>query len=323
MFLSDCLELFDDSGRLATAKASKVGLAAVAQGYGESYSAKDPAWTTPGATMENLERVSTAAGVTDYAYTADRATSLTGATSAALGYDGAGRVWTRTNGGEVEGFVHDSLDRLTQIRRNGTLSEILEYAPTGEPLFRKLGTQGTWYVGKVATVTATVPASCWDSASCVAVAGTVKVAAHVQVAGGRVATINAAAGSGRDPVSSVLYYHRDMQGSVVATTYRAGANNGAMGARYRYTPYGQLDRVENVSAFTDSELGYTGGLRLGYTAGVAQQGNLVLLGARVYHAELKRWLVPDTVDARRYMRDRFTGPICVIRREFHTAAAKG
>jgi RHS repeat-associated protein len=101
-------------------------------------------------------------------------------------------------------------------------------------------------------------------------------------------------------VSEVLYYHRDMQGSVVATTYRTGGWNGYMGARYRYTPYGQLDRVENVSALSDSELGYNGGLRLGYTAGVAQQGNLLLLGARVYHAELKRWLVPDTVDARRY-----------------------
>jgi hypothetical protein len=33
---------------------------------------------------------------------------------------------------------------------------------------------------------------------------------------------------------------------------------------------------------------------------VAQQGNLVLLGARVYHAELKRWIEPDTVDLRRY-----------------------
>ena len=132
------------------------------------------------------------------------------------------------------------------------------------------------------------------------VAGTVKVAAHVQVAGGRVASIRAAAGTGLDPVSEVLYYHRDMQGSVVATTYRTAGLSGAMGARYRYTPYGQLDQAENVTALSDSELGYTGGLRLGYAAGAAQQGNLVLLGARVYHAELKRWLVPDTVDGRRF-----------------------
>jgi RHS repeat-associated protein len=243
-----------------------------------------------------LDQVSTAAGTTDYAYTSDRATQLTGATAATLGYDQAGRVWSRSNGAEVEGFVHDSLDRLVQVRRGGALSEILEYAPTGAPLFRKLGTTGTWYVGQVATVTATVPASCWDSASCVAVAGTVKVAAHVQVGGSRVASITAAAGSGLDPISTALFYHRDLQGSVVATTLRGGA----LGARYRYTPYGQLDRAEGVSTATDSELGYRGGLRLRYVAGAAQQGNLVLLGARVYHAELKRWLVPDTVDARRY-----------------------
>jgi RHS repeat-associated protein len=302
---------YDEAGRLATATATRVGGAAISQGYGHSFSAKDPApaWTVAGASMENLEVVSDVRGVTDYAYQGDRATALTGALSASISYDHAGRATSRSAGGpEVEGFVHDALDRLTQIRRNGAVSEILEYAPTGEPVFRKLGTQGTWYVGAVGTVTATVAAGCTGidtvlvpaALQCVAVAGTVKVAAHVQVAGGRVASIRAAAGTGVDPVSEVLYYHRDMQGSVVATTYRSGGLSGTLGARYRYTPYGQLDRAENVSPSSDSELGYTGGLRLGYAAGVAQQGNLVLLGARVYHAELKRWLVPDTVDGRRY-----------------------
>ena len=59
-----------------------------------------------------------------------------------------------------------------------------------------------------------------------------------------------------------------------------------------------------MTALTDSELGYTGGLRLGWKAGVVpalpQAPGLVLLGARVYHPELKRWLVPDTVDPLRY-----------------------
>jgi hypothetical protein len=87
--------------------------------------------------------------------------------ASSITYDHAGRATSRVAASlEVEGFVHDSLDRLTQIRRNGAVSEILEYAPTGEPVFRKLGTQGTWYVGAVGTVTATV-------------------AAHVQVAGDR------------------------------------------------------------------------------------------------------------------------------------------
>ncbi len=304
---------YDEAGRLATAKATRVGPAAISQGYGQSYSSSDPGWTTPGATQENLERVTDVSGTTDYGYQGDRATTLTGALAASIAYDFAGRATSRVAAGqEVEGYVHDTLDRLTQVRRNGALSEILEYAPTGELLFRKLGTQGTWYVGSVGTVTATVAAGCTGvdtiavplATRCSAVAGTVKVSAHVQVAGGRVASIRAAAGSGTDAVSEVLYYHRDLQGSVVATTMRTitvyGAQNGLLGARYRYTPYGQLDRAENVTATTDSELGYTGGLRLGYAAGVAQQGSLVLLGARVYHAELKRWLVPDTVDGRRY-----------------------
>jgi hypothetical protein len=82
---------------------------------------------------------------------------LSGALGATISYDHAGRATSRSAGGpEVEGFVHDSLDRLTQIRRNGVLTEILEYSPTGEPVFRKLGTQGTWYVGAVGTVTADV-----------------------------------------------------------------------------------------------------------------------------------------------------------------------
>ncbi len=248
-------------------------------------------------------------GTTDYAYQGDRATTLTGALPASISYDHAGRATSRVAAGlEAEGFVHDTLDRLTQVRRNGVVTEILEYAPTGEPVFRKLGTHGTWSVGAVGTVTGTVAAGCTGidtvliplASRCTPVAGTVKVAAHVQVAGGRVASIKAAAGAGLDPVSEVLYYHRDMQGSVVATTYRTAGLSGAMGARFRYTPYGQLDRAENVTTLSDSELGYTGGLRLGYAAGAAQQGSLVLLGARVYHAELKRWLVPDTVDGRRY-----------------------
>ena len=200
-----------------------------------------------------------------------RATTLTDALTASISYDHAGRATSRTSSGiELDGFVHDTLDRLTTIRRNGTVSEILEYAPTGELAFRKLGTQGTWYVGSVGTVTATVAAGCLGidtitvplASRCVAAPGTVKVTAHVQVAGGRVASIRAAAGSGTDAVSEVLYYHRDMQGSVVATSYRSGGLSGYLGARYRYLPYGQLDRAENVTATTDSELGYTGGLRL-------------------------------------------------------------
>jgi hypothetical protein len=111
--------------------------------------------------MENLEVVTDVTGTTDYGYQGDRATTLTGALPASISYDHAGRATSRFMGSaEVEGFVHDTLDRLTTIRRNGLVTEILEYAPTGEPAFRKLGTQGTWYVGAVGTVTVAVAAGC-------------------------------------------------------------------------------------------------------------------------------------------------------------------
>ena len=85
--LKSCLR-YDDAGRLATAKASRVGPAAISQGYGQSYSAKDPAWAAPagastgnppGASMENLEVVTDVSGTTDYGYQGDRATTLSGA----------------------------------------------------------------------------------------------------------------------------------------------------------------------------------------------------------------------------------------------------
>jgi YD repeat-containing protein len=82
-------------------------------------------------------------GSTDYAYQGDRVTALTltGATAATMAYDHAGRVTSRVTASvEVEGFVHDSLDRLTTIRRNGAVSEVLEYGPAGEPVFRNPGT---------------------------------------------------------------------------------------------------------------------------------------------------------------------------------------
>jgi hypothetical protein len=39
-----------------------------------------------------------------------------------------------------EGPSYNTLDQLTQVRVGGTVSEILEYGPTGEPVFGKLGT---------------------------------------------------------------------------------------------------------------------------------------------------------------------------------------
>ena len=145
-------------------------------------------------------------------------------------------------------------------------------------------------MGPFATVTATVNAGC-TGYGCSQGVTSVSVGAHVILGGSRIATVRA---------SDVLYYHRDQQGSVVATT----VTGGQVGVRYRYTPYGELDRVDvgsSSEAARGSELGYTGGLRLGWNPATgARAGNLLLLGARVYDASWKRWLQPDTVDLTRY-----------------------
>ena len=193
-----------------------------------------------------------------------------------------------------------------QVRTAGAVSEVIDYDPTGLPLFRRVGSVGTWYVGKMATVTATVSATCTGAVSCVPTT-TPAVAVHLLLGGTRLATVKAPApASSAAAFAEVLYYHRDYQGSVIGTSRRGAGLDGLSGAQYRYTPYGQLDKVTGVTAQTDSELGYTGGLRLGYVAGAVttlaapHAPGLVLLGARVYHPELKRWLVPDTVDPLRY-----------------------
>jgi hypothetical protein len=206
----------------------------------------------------------------------------------------------------MEGYSYDILDQLTQARAAGVDTEYLEYDPSGLPLFRKVGTKGTWYIGTSATVTAEVSSACTGTASCTPTT-TPGASVHVLLGGTRIASLRAgnpgAAGTAYD---EVLYYHRDQQGSVVGTSLRSGGVDGLAGAKYRYTPFGQLDRVDGVSAATDSELGYTGGLRLGYVPCVVasltapQARQLLLLGAYVYHAELKRWLQADTIDGRRF-----------------------
>ena len=211
-------------------------------------------------------------------------------------------------------------DQLRQVRTAGAVSEVIDYDPTGLPLFRRVGSVGTWYVGKMGTVTATVSGTCTGAAACgatitpaITTTTTPAVAVHLLLGGTRIATVRppnkAAATAAYD---EVLYYHRDYQGSVIGTSRRGAGVDGPSGAQYRYTPYGQLDKVTGVSALPDSELGYTGGLRLGYVAGAVttltapQAPGLVLLGARVYRPELKRWLVPDTVDPLWYTKIRGT-----------------
>jgi RHS repeat-associated protein len=251
---------------------------------------QDPSWTA-NASVGNLERVTTyasdgsVASTADYAYTDDRATAVTSGASTLMsfGFDQAGRTATKAAGGVTATYAFDVEDQLKSIQRTDGTGEQLEYGPTGELLWRKEGTTATWYVGRYATVTGTVSASC-SYATCVP--SGVQVAVHVLLAGARVASIRSTAPGATTP--DVLYYHRDRQGSVVATT----VTGGLVGERYRYAPYGSLERTEVVTGNAASELGYTGGQKL--------SGGLLLLGARVYDPEARRWLSPDAVDLLRY-----------------------
>lgn len=64
-----------------------------------------------------------------------------------LTYNHQGRLVSRrtpppTNT-ETEGFAYDVQDQLKQVRRSGTVAEVLEYDPTGVVMFRKVGTKAT------------------------------------------------------------------------------------------------------------------------------------------------------------------------------------
>lgn len=123
-----------------------------------------------------------------------------------FGYDRDGNRTSRdrlyqgaTTPTRLEEFGYDLEGRLSKLSCGGT--ETLEYDAQGALYARVKGTETVYYVGAGATVT-------------VDALNTVKVEAHVTLGGARLATV----GTGR-----VLYYHRDRQGSVVATTVaRAG-----------------------------------------------------------------------------------------------------
>ena len=173
-----------------------------------------------------------------------------------LEYDHAGRLISRsptaTPTTELEGYAWDVQDQLRQVRTAGAVSEVLDYDPTGLLLFRRVGTVGTWYVGKMATVTATVSTTCLGAAACgasitppITTTATPAVAVHLLLGGTRIATVrppNQAAATAA--FAEVLYYHRDYQGSVVGTSRRGAGVDGLSGAKYRYTPYGQLDKAD-------------------------------------------------------------------------------
>ena len=108
---------------------------------------------------------------------------------------------------------------------------------------------------------------------------------QIKLGGLRIATATPSATGG---YSSILYYHRDRLGSVIATS----TPGGVVGAQYRYTVYGVVDKRVGETAANASDLGYTGALTL--------SNGLVYLHARVYAPWGRIFLQPDNVDPRRY-----------------------
>jgi RHS repeat-associated protein len=153
--------------------------------------------------------------------------------------------------------------------------EDLRYDPFGVLLSRQAGTKVVSYVGDRATVTGTLAAGC-NTPSCGINPATVQVDVHVTVVGLRLASVRSGAGTGR-----TMYLHRDRLGSVVATTLAGGVR----GASYRWGAYGSLEGATSDTGDAQSELGYTGAVRL--------SGGLVAMGVRVYHPGLKTFLEPD------------------------------
>ena len=200
--------------------------------------------------------------------------------TATFTYDAQGRMATR--GGTAEVFSYDLQGHLTRVTRAGVVAETLGYGPTGELLWRQVGSRYLFYVGEYATVRAPTQGNVTTPGAPVN-GSALEVDAHVLWVGARIASVAVAGLGGR-----TLFYYRTRLGSVVATS----VGGGVPGAMYRYTPYGMVDKASNETASTASDLGYTGALRL--------TGNLVYLRNRVYHAGLKVFLQPDSVDRLRY-----------------------
>lgn len=120
--------------------------------------------------------------------------------------------------------------------------------------------------------------------------------AHIRLGDRRLASFWAATAGGTG--NGMIYYHRDRRADVVATT----AGGGTMGLSYRYLPSGQIDKIVDANGNTvilgseqqavASELGFIGGIKL--------SGGLLHLKTRVYSPAIRRFLQPDTLDARRY-----------------------
>ncbi len=176
-----------------------------------------------------------------------------------------------------DGYEYDADGRLTSISHLGAKVEDLAYGPDGELVSRQFA-NGTdtarFYVGDHLTLVRR---------------GTTTIGyAHIYLGSTRVASVWSKS-TGGSTTTGTLYYHRNEQRSIVATTTMGGE----VGISYRYLPSGAIDKTTGSEVDENaSELGYTGGLKL--------SGGLIHLKARVYSPALRRFLQPDTLDLRRY-----------------------
>lgn len=194
-------------------------------------------------------------------------------------YDRRGFVQKRIGGDET--YSYDAFGNLLRVTRPTVGSEIIKYDPFGKLTWRTViypsdtasSTTTIYYVGQDATIIVKKKG---------AEEPVTETAGHILVGQTRVASVTP---------TSLLYYHQDRLGSIIATTLDGGRH----GRNYRYGHYGKdiaVEGEEGEGLAAESELGFTGALRL-------SQG-LLHLNARVYDPQLRRFLQPDTEDGLRY-----------------------
>jgi RHS repeat-associated protein len=269
---------YDSNARLQRATATSSGGSALAQSFDDAFSFTDSQWQ-PNASIGNLEKVTSRApdgneAVATFDYVDDRVVTLRNGPLAP----------------SSAAYEYDIENHLRRVVRNGAVAEQLEYDPNGALLARKSADQISYFVGDLATIT--LPTSC-AAYGCAVDPSSIRVTVHAKIGGTRAASVRIPTpASEADVGSDVLYYHRDRQGSVIATT----VTGGRVGYRYRYDAYGLLDRILEpavaLGVDATSDLGYTGGLKL--------SGSLLHLNARVYDPRLRRFLQADSVDLFRY-----------------------
>jgi RHS repeat-associated protein len=275
---------YDHDRRAASATATTVGTpTSITQSFQEQYSpfttkaypgGSDPA-TVP--SYWNVEAVLAAGATSTYNYSTTNPESLasiaTGASTDTFTYDPRGSILNRkTNGVTQAVYTYDAMNRLASLANATAVQENLSYDGGGELVQRNFpaatsGERNRFYLGEHADVSVSTTG---------VVTATINILRHAL----RVA--HWAGGS------TMVYYHRDRLGSVVATTM----NGGGFGAQYRYLPWGAVDKTVVTNAAGASELKFTGAKDL--------YGGILHLRSRAYSPTIRRFLQADDVDSLRY-----------------------